>query len=299
MTDFPPSRRGMALQVTLILVLASLTAVFGLLASQESINLRFIVYILIATVAFFPLPFMSYRLYSLNRSNYTLDRDKLTLTWGLRVEQIPVSEVEWVRKMESMKVPLSLPFLHLPGAITGLKRHAELGPVEFLASDSKTLVVVATAKRVFVISPADTTGFMQNIQRTIEMGSLSPAASQSVYPTFVIAQAWESMLARYLWLAGLFLNVGMLVWVSLMIPTLGHVSLGFQASGTAREAVLGAGLILLPLVSIFFYLLGWVAGLIIYRRPDHRLLAQLIWASGVVSAILFLLAVMFVITTPA
>jgi hypothetical protein len=48
-----------------------------------------------------------------------------------------------------------------------------------------------------------------------------------------------------------------------------------------------------------FYLLGWLAGLMIYRREDHRPMAYIVWSSGVVSSLLFLLAVMFIVTTPA
>jgi hypothetical protein len=298
MTDFPPPRRGLTFQVTLIIVATVLAALFAVLASQEPIGLRFTIYILVAAFAFFPLPFLAYWLYSLTRANYSLDREKLTLTWGLRVEQIPVSEVEWVRPIEALASPLALPFFHLPGAIMGNRRHPDLGPVEFLASDPKTLVLVATSKRVFVISPQDTAGFMQNIQRAIEMGSLSPAEPQSVYPTFIVALAWESMLARYLWLAGLFLNIGLLAWVTLMIPSLGAIPLGFLPTGAAGSPVLGAGLILLPVVSLFFYITGWVAGLTFYRRPDHRALAHIVWASGVFSTLLFLVAVMFIVTTP-
>ena len=298
MTDFPPPRRGLTLQVTLIIVATVLTALFAVLASQEPIGLRFTIYILVAAFAFFPLPFLAYWLYSLNRANYSLDREKLTLTWGLRVEQIPVSEVEWVRPIEALASPLALPFVHLPGAILGLRRHPDLGPVEFLASDAKALLLVATSKRVFVISPQDTAGFMQNIQRAIEMGSLSPAEPQSVYPGFVVVQAWDSMLARYLWLAGLFLNIGLLAWVTLIIPSLERIPLGFLPSGAPAGPVPGAGLILLPVVSLFFYLTGWVAGLIFYRRPDHRPLAHIVWASGVFSTLLFLVAVMYIVITP-
>jgi hypothetical protein len=288
----------MTFQVTLIIVATVLAALFAVLASQEPIGLRFTIYILVAAFAFFPLPFLAYWLYSLTRANYSLDREKLTLTWGLRVEQIPVSELEWVRPMEALATPLALPFVHLPGAIMGNRRHPDLGPVEFLASDSKTLVLVATSKRVFVISPEDTAGFMQNIQRAIEMGSLSPAEPQSVYPVFVVALAWESTLARYLWLSGLFLNIGLLAWVTLMIPSLGAIPLGFLPSGAAGGPVPGAGLILVPVVSLFFFIIGWVAGLTFYRRPDHRPLAHIVWASGVFSTLLFLVAVMFIVTTP-
>jgi hypothetical protein len=298
MTDFPPLRRGLTLQVTLVIVATVLTALFAVLASQEPIGLRFTIYILVAAFAFFPLPFLSYWLYSLNRANYSLDREKLTLTWGLRVEQIPVSEVEWVRPMESLASPLALPFVRLPGAIMGIRRHPDLGPVEFLASDAKALLLVATSKRVFVISPQDTIGFMQNIQRAIEMGSLSPAKPQSVYPGFVVMQAWDSMLVRYLWLAGLFLNIGLLAWVTLIIPSLGRIPLGFLPSGAPAGPVPGAGLILLPVVSLFSYLTGWVSGLTFYRRLDHRPLAYIVWASGVFSTLLFLVAVMFIVITP-
>jgi hypothetical protein len=259
--------------------------------------LRFTVYILVAAFAFFPLPFLAYWLYSLQRANYSLDREKLTLAWGLRVEQIPIAEVEWVRPKETLATPLALP-IHLPGGIVGLRRHPDLGPVEFLASDAKALLLVATSRRVFVISPQDTAGFMQNIQHAIEMGSLSPSAPKSVYPAFVVAKAWESMLGRYLWLAGLFLNIGLLAWVTFLIPSLGRIPLGFLPSGIAGEPVPGAGLILLPFVSLFFYITGWVAGLIFFRRPDHRSLAYLLWASGAFSTLLFLIAVTFIVITP-
>jgi hypothetical protein len=298
MADYPPPRPARTLQVTLIVVSAILAVVFGVLASHEPIGLRFTVYILVAAGAFFPLPFLAYWLYSLSRANYSLDRETLTLTWGLRVEQIPVSEVEWVRPMEALASPVKLPLFHLPGAITGVRRDKDLGPVEFLASGSKGMLLVATPKRVFVISPQDATGFIQSIQRAIEMGSLSPAAPRSVYPTFVVVSAWESMLARYLWLAGLLLNIGLLGWVTVLIPKLGNIPLGFLPSGAAGDPVPGAGLILVPVVSLFFFITGWVAGLTFYRRPDHRPLGHIVWAAGVFSSMVFLVAVMFIVTTP-
>lgn len=298
MKDFPPSRRGLTLLVTFFIVGAILAAVFAILASREPIGFRFTVYILVAAVTFFPLPFLAYWTYSLNRGNYSFDRDKLTLTWGLRVEQIPVSEVEWVRPVAALPSPPALPFIHLPGAVTGFRRYHELGQIEFLASDAKALLLVATSKRVFAISPQDTAGFMENIQRAIEMGSLTPAEPQSMYPTFLAVQAWDNLLVRYLWLAGLLLNIGLLAWVTLLMPSLGHISLGFLPSGAPGDPVPGAGLILLPVVSLFLYFTSWVAGLSFYRSSEYRSLAQIIWASGVFTTLLFLIAVMFIVTTP-
>lgn len=295
--DFPPPRqRGSSIHATLIVSLALIAAVATWLATNEPISLRFTIYILTAGVAFAPLPVLAYRLYSLQSSAYRLDRDKLTLTWGLRVEQIPVAEIEWVRPPTALAGPLPLPVLWLPGSVLGHRRAPDLGLVEFIASEPNTLLLVATQRQVFAISPADAAGFMQNIQNVMEMGSLSPAQAESLYPSFVVGEAWRSPLARYFWLAGLFLNIGLLAWVSLLAPTLGPIPMGFLPSGAPGERVAGMTLILLPVVSLFLFALGWVLGLAFYRRPGQRSLAHILWASGVVSSALFLVAVLFIIS---
>jgi hypothetical protein len=296
--EFPPIRRGQALHTTLVVVLILVTGVFTWLASRQPIGLLFTLFVALATFAFIPIFVIGYRLYALTHASYTLDRDKLTITWGLRAELIPIANIEWVRPPAAIPGALPLPAFRLPGSVMGVRHHRDLGAVEFLASDASALLLVATRKQVFAISPQDQAGFLQNLQRAIEMGSLVPADSQSVYPTFVIAQAWESALARYLWMAGLFLNIGLLAWVSLIGPSLRSVSLGFLPSGAPRVPNSGMSLLLLPVVSLFFYLVGWVIGLAIYRREDRRAMAQIVWAGGVVSALLFLAAVLFIVTVP-
>jgi hypothetical protein len=131
------------------------------------------------------------------------------------------------------------------------------------------------------------------------MGSLTPTVPKSVYPSFVVAQAWDSAAARYFWLAGFFANIGLLAWVSLMAPSLPRISLGFLPSGAARPASAGITLMLIPIVSIFFFVIEWVIGLLIYRSEERRPLAYILWASGLVSTLLFLVAVLFIVITPA
>ena len=298
--EFPPDRRrGLPLHTALIITMAVITAVFALLANRQPIGLPFAIYISIAALAFIPIPFLAYRLYALTGAGYSLDRDKLTITWGLRIEQIPISDIEWVRPLEALAGPIALPIFHLPGSVLGIRRHPDLGPVEFLASDKESLLLVATSRQIFAISPENPSEFLQNIQRAIEMGSLLALPSKSLRPSFVVELAWESLLARYLWLAGLFVNIGLLVWISVIVPTLGTISLGFLPSGAARPAIPGIGLILLPVVSIFFLVVGWVTGLALYRREDHRSMAYIVWASGLISSLLFLIAALYIVVTPA
>ena len=296
---FPPARRrGQTLHLVLIVSLTILVFVLGILIFRQPINLLFTVLIFLAVLAFLPIPFLVYRLYSLNRANYSLTRERLKLTWGLREERIPVADIEWVRPLATLGQRIPLPILRLPGSVLGLRRHPDLGPIEFLASDEKSLLLVATSRKIFAISPEDPLNFIQDIQEAVEMGSLTPGEPRSVYPSFIVAHAWDSLAARYLWLAGFFANIGLLAWVSLITPSLRQISLGFLPSGAARPPSAGLALILLPIVSAFFYLAGWVTGLLIYRRERIRPMAYLLWGSGVISTLLFLLAVLFIVITP-
>jgi hypothetical protein len=43
---------------------------------------------------------------------------------------------------------------------------------------------------------------------------------------------------------------------------------------------------------------GWIAGLYFYRWDRERVLAFIVWGSSTLMGLLFLMAVLFIITTP-
>jgi hypothetical protein len=297
--SYPPLRqRGYNLHSILILLLVAILSVCIWQAGRFSTEPGLILWSLGALVAFSPLPFLLYRVYALRRGNYLLDRETLTIRWGWRIETIPVSDVEWMRPASDLTHPLRLPAFSMPGAILGTRSHPDLVLVEFLADNASNLLLVATSRRVFAISPADPVAFTQDFQHTVEMGSLAPVTPQSVYPSFVVMQAWHSRLVRFLWLMGLLLNIGLLVLVSLLIPTLKTIPLGFLSSGVPRNIVPGVQLLLLPVISILFFIVSWVAGMYYFRRPAKRILAFFTWGFSALSALLFLLAALFITSTP-
>ena len=294
----PPKRRGMIVHSLLLLTLTVITVVGFFNLSSSDVGPRFLIWLLVALVTFVPIPFFAYRIYSLWRADYHIDRDSLAISWGLRVEDIPLSDIEWMRSADDLITPLALPSLPLPGGLLGIRRHPELGVVEFLASDAKKLLLIATAKRVFVISPENPSGLSQTFARATEMGSLQPVEAKSVYPSFVVTQAWENGIARYLWLTALFLNIGLFIWASLIIPSTPRVALGQQFAGGILETVPSSQLIIFPVASLLLAVIGWVAGLYFYRWDRERVLAFIIWGSSTLTSLLFLLAVLFIITTP-
>lgn len=294
----PPKRRGLTLHGVLILVLAAIVTAGLINMSSVEMGPAFLISLLISIAAFAPIPFLAYRAYSLWRADYHLDRDSLLIHWGLRLEDIPLNDIEWIRPAEDLTTPLTLPALPLPGGLLGLRRHPDLGVVEFLAADTKKLLLVATAKRIFVISPDNPAGLAQTFARATEMGSLAPAEAKSVYPSFVVMQAWESGLARYLWLSALFLNIGLFIWASLIIPNTPRVAMAPQFVGGELETVPSTQLLIFPMASLLLAMTGWIAGLYFYRWERERVLAFIVWGSSTLASLLFLLAVLFVVTTP-
>src|SRR5512135_3387242 len=140
---FPPSKRaGLLFHGALLVVLTVLAAWAILNLSQATAGLPFVAYLVLAILAFAPIPLLGYRLYALLRARYILDRNSLELRWGLRDEVIPLSDIEWVRPVRDLTVPLGAPPLSTPGAILGIHRHRDLGIVEFLASARRRLLLV-------------------------------------------------------------------------------------------------------------------------------------------------------------
>ena len=296
---FPPAKQFGLLLHTLIIILLAGASFWGFVnLTNAQVGPMFVIYLLAGILAFAPVPFLGYRAYALFKADYYIDRDSLAILWGLRVEDIPLTDIEWVRPASDLTRPLSLPRFRLPGAVLGTRRHPDLGAVEFIASTARNLILIATSKHVFAISPRDAASLVRTFARATELGSLTPTEAKSVYPSFVITQAWESPIARVLWLTGLLLNLGLVGWVGFLIPSRSQVPFGFNSLGAPNVTVPSVQLILLPLLSSLMFITGLLGGLYLYRWDRERPLAFIIWLSSTLCALLFLVAVLFLVMTP-
>lgn len=257
----------------------------------------FVVLLVIGVLAFAPIPLLGYRAYALHRALYRLDRDSLEIRWGLRNEVIPLSDIEWIRPVADLTYPLGSPRLLLPGAVLGFHRHRDMGLVEFIASRRKGLLLIGTPKRVYAISPAAPAEFLDTFARAVELGSLRDARPRSVYPSVVLSHAWQSGSVRYLWLATLFLNLGLAAWISFLIPSSPTFALGLRPDRSAAT-VPSAQLIILPLISVLMSLIAWITGLFFYRWARRRAISIALWSGMSVSSLLFVIALLFIASTP-
>jgi hypothetical protein len=232
-----------------------------------------------------------YRSFALAQSSYTLDRDGLRLRWGLRGEDIPLPQIEWVRPAAELGFRLPLPLFQWPGAVVGRRKVEGLGEVEFIGSDVRLLLLVATPQKVYAISPADGRAFIRSFRQIIELGSLSPLPSYSVLPAAFLQKVWQDRPARWLVLAGLALTGILFILAGLIIPTRSTISLGYNALRQPLDPVSADRLLLLPLLGSVAYLGDLLAGLFFYRSDVQRPVAYLLWGSSVLTPILLFLAI--------
>ncbi len=151
---FPPAKQlGLTLHGVIILLLAGISIWAFTHLTNAQVGPMFVSYLLIGILAFAPVPFLGYRAYALFKADYYIDRDSLAILWGLRIEDIPLTDIEWVRPASDLTHPLSLPALRLPGAVLGTRRHPDLGAVEFIASSARNLILIGTSRHIFAISP--------------------------------------------------------------------------------------------------------------------------------------------------
>jgi hypothetical protein len=291
---FRPDRRmGLIFHTTgiLLFTLASLFSLWQ--ASQASIGLMFMLYLLPIFAAVIIVPILAYRIYALQTAGYILEREGIRVRWGLRSEDIPMDDVLWVHPAAELSAPLPMPALRWPGAVIGKRHLAGGGEVEYLAGNFRDMLYIATPSGGIVISPAEPDRFLETFQRFTEMGSLSPLAARSVYPTFLLARVWSSKPARVLLLTCLALSLVLLVWVSLSIQGRSQIHLGFQPDGSPGNLVPVVRLMLLPILNSFFFLVALLLGMLFFRREDSRPMAYILWLASVLTNLLFLLAVFF------
>lgn len=292
---YPPHRLGLVIQIAALLLLIIIGGLGLWLTVQSTIGPGFLLYLIPVLLAFILIPLISYRAYSLWRASYLLERDGIYLRWGLREEIIPMDQVTWVRLEENLDRDLPRPWFRWPGAILGVRTMPDGASIEYLAAQSNQLIVISAAERLFAISPSNPEEFMLAYHRFAELGSLTPLTARSAYPANLMRRIWGTPYARYLLLGGLLASILLLVLVSLYIPNLTTVSLRLNQDGSPTEMLPSVYLLLLPFLNGVLFSASVFLGMYVFRTDELRALAYLLWGSGLFTAFLFLISVLFVI----
>lgn len=290
----PDQKRGLFFQVGAFLIAAAFAGGFFYLASLQSGGGLFVLYMILGLVGCIPLPVLGYRAYALWGGYYELTRDGMRLRWGLRIEDIPIGHIQWIRPVSDLTAPLPLPRMSWRGAILGVRSIKDLGEIEFIASEKEKILLVATVDRIYAISPEDPDGFVRTFFRLAELGSLSDIPASSVYPVVLLSTVWKDHTARMVILAGLLLWIAVIFWSILLLTSRPEVSLGYDASGLPNPPVSVIQIILLPVLNGFIYLMDLGSGFYFYRRDPQRPISHLLWSSACATSFLLLIALLLI-----
>lgn len=227
---------------------------------------------------------IAYRLYGLLTAFYAVDRDGLTLRWGLRLEQIPLTSVQRLKSADTLAPGLRPPLgLWWPGCIVGEREVEGIGKVEFLASEgSAGQIVVITRQNQLAISPADPQAFQQAYVAGARMGSLNPLPPLSLRPDFLVARVWSDRIARALLVVGLCLPLVLLGYLAFRAPGLpATVPFGFDAQGTPSLNAPPGRLLLLPMIGFVCWMTDAALGAWLLRRETTPHLPYALWGTAI------------------
>jgi hypothetical protein len=297
MADFqefiPARRRGVILHTSLLLLFMTASGGFLLLAMAQENRGFFILYLVGCIGTFLPIPLLIYRLFTLLRAKYIVDRDGLHIQWGLRTEDIPMQDIEWMRTVVEMPYDVPLPRFSVQGSIIGLQHSEELGKLEFVASDSRNLILVACRSKVLVISPRDMDGFQHTFDRFAEMGSITPIQPHSANVELLLSGILKDRYTRSFILGGLFLSICLLLAASFIVPARVTIFLGFDPSSGISESAPSERLLLLPLFSLLMLVLDVALGAYLFRKENFRIASYFVFASSLILPLSFVLLILF------
>lgn len=297
---FRPKRRNGLLLTGAVIVLFFVGIIFsGLRILNSAVDLGLALNLLLFFFSVVMVFYWGTRVYGLVTARYSFDRDFLLIEWGLRKEKLPISDIEWIRAYADGGDRLSLPFFRMPGQIVGNVFDNEWGTIEYFASEMGTLIFIGTSKRIFGISPNDPAGFVNAFNRNVEMGSLERGGGRSENAGLIVLEILRSNYNRFVIFVNFFLNIGMMIWITIIAPNIATISLGFTSDLKPADPVIGSQILLIPILSWIFSLFGFFIGLVLYQFPDKRDLANMLWTSNVVTTLLLLISIPILLTTGA
>ena len=291
----PDRKLGLAVHLALMLVNVAVSGYFIYLAYASDVRGVFILYLLASIISGLPMPLLLYQAFALIRARYVISRNGISIQWGLRTEDIPISDIEWIRLPQDFVNAITPPAFRLPGAVLASSMDRDIGLVEYVAAETKRLVLVATPAKVFALSPGNPYAFINDFHRSAELGSFTTIRKQSTKPELILTLLSRDKIARNLLLASLAISLLMLIAVSFIIPNMETVPLGLEATAEIQEVSPSERLILLPLLSLLVFFVDLGYGAYLYRKEGFKNAAYIVFFSSLFLPISFSILLVFIL----
>jgi len=273
---------------TLVLGFATLASL--LFAIRQAVGFGMFVALLVALICgVFGLTILIFT-YGYFTLRYRFERQALVVRWLGRQEAVPFAKVDGIFAGPRLGQAVRVRGLNWPGYHVGVGRTRGMGVVRYYTTTSNLddVALVVTPAATYALSPADPTGFRQELIRRVEESnevegaeaepngrSFPPVLRDATFPLLLLAS-----------LALLAVSVG---YVSLKWEGLPEtIPLHFAADGTPDQLGAREEVFRVPGIGAAIMIANLGLGLALYAR--ERAAAQMLWAASVVVQLLVLVA---------
>jgi len=233
---------------------------------------------------------IGYWVYGLARSRYFLDRNALVIKWGPTEQIIPASQIERVLTGDEIEGPIHFYGGIWPGHCVGYGEVPGEGPALFYATvPPRQQIYVVTPGLTYGISPTDREGFLESLQKRLQMGPTQILEQSSKRPGFLEWPIWRDRLGLALLAVGFLALLALVGWLCFRFPSLPWlVPLHFNTAGNPDRLAPRRQIFIIPLIGLLSFLLNGVLGGLMYRH--ERVASYLLWAGMVLMQVLVWIA---------
>ena len=215
------TRQGLIIGIGLMIIVILVDAGLIWMATVRPLAIGTFIIGLAVLLSLSLLALIGYWLYGLARSRYLLDRNALVIKWGPTEQVIPAGQIE--RVLTGVEVEGSIHFYGgiWPGHCVGYGEVPGAGPALFYATvPPRQQVYIVTPGLTYGISPTDRDGFLESLQKRLQMGPTQVMEQSSRRPGFLEWPIWRDRLGLALLLAGFLALLVLIGWLCFKFPSL-------------------------------------------------------------------------------
>ncbi len=287
------------LRVGIALIAAILLLDGGLITWAATTPVTFLTFLVGLTilVSLAAIALLVYWLSGLVRSAYTLDRNALTIHWGVNEQVIPTPQITQVVRGEELTGRARFRSFHWPGHWVGYGEIEGLGQTLFYATvPPAQQVFLVTPGLAYGISPEDREGFLRTLYTRLQMGPTQLVEPSSRGLAFLQGDFWRDHLGLLgLLTTGFVAVLALFGTISARFPDLPRLlPLHFDAYGDADRLGPQGQIFFLPLIGLLILVVNGLLGGVLYRR--ERQAAYLLWGGAMVIQLLLWVAVLGILS---
>lgn len=225
---------------------------------------------------------------------YAVDRNGVYIFWLGNRAVVPLAQIETIEGGLMLPQRLidrlnSLGYYHgrspLPSGRTA-HRFTTLPPRQAL--------VLHTATDAYLISPADSDAFVQELEQRRRLGAIQQLSPGFEAGRIFFYPFWNDRVVRVFLIAAFTLNLALLGWLMAIYPGLPElIAFRTDAAGTAASLAPRHQVLFLPLAATVVSLLNLGLGLTLYTREPIG--ARMLQVASVTAQVLFAFAVLTIV----